>query len=87
VIVESTPIIIPAMAGVLRCCDECGDDPTAGLEGELVDEVVADEDVVVELEDGIEDVRLRLEFVSGVNEDELVSEVVAELVGDVVSVN
>jgi hypothetical protein len=103
--IENTPTTIPAMAGLLRCCDDCGGDPAARIEdavnelgGELVDEATVDEGVIDEVEDELEDRTLGLEFVNGVDDDELVdgagvmlsevdSEGVAELVDDVVGVN
>lgn len=87
--IEKTPTTIPAMTGLLRCCNECGvdpdpDKPTPAL-GSVVDGVadkvaVVEAEVEVEVEAAADDVGA-VELVSPSVDGAAVSEVIGEVVG------
>lgn len=87
--IENTPTTIPAMTGLLRCCDEWGDAPDPTDEG-VADEVA---DKVGETEDELGDSNNELDAAADeVGAAELVSPLVdgaavSEVVGEVVGVN
>jgi hypothetical protein len=88
--IEKTPTTIPAMTGLLRCCNECDVDPEltmamAELGTSVVDGVadkvaVVEAEVEVEVEAAADDVGA-VELVSPSVDGAAVSEVIGEVVG------